>query len=185
MSLCISIIGPRNWPPTSITPYRAFGSIICNNATDEVIHGNNKVVSYSDAVRNVCNATLSLLFTASLFIWGFFINRKRAWRTDGGTAAFGVGALTLAILSTVLNFLYIPTQDQYDWLPGFMWAVVLWQSFLGWWWWAGAGMGVGEIDELLRRRKKKTEEERKLKKEREERTNGKGEDGLEGHDGRV
>lgn len=129
------------------------------------IHGNTKIITYSDAVRNVCNATLSLLFTASLIIWGFFVNRKQAWRTDGGTAVFGLGALSLAILSTVLNFIYIPTQDQYDWLPGFMWAVVLWQSFLGWWWWVGAGMGLGEIEEMLEREERR-QRKRKMKKDK-------------------
>lgn len=125
----------------------------------------NKLVYFTDAIRNICNATLSFLFAASLFIWGFLINRKQAWRTDGGTAAFGMGALTLAIMSTALNIIYIPTGDQYVWLPGLMWAVVLWQSFLGWWWWVGAGMGVGEVDELLKREEKK-ERRRKLKKEK-------------------
>ena len=119
------------------------------------------IVNYSDAVRNVCNATLSFLFSASLFVWGFLVNREQAWRTDGGTAAFGAGALALAIMSTVLNVLYIPSQDQYVWLPGLMWAVVLWQSFMGWWWWVGAGLGVGEVEELLKRGEK-----RKLKKQR-------------------
>ncbi|KAI0691105.1 hypothetical protein BC835DRAFT_1407333 [Cytidiella melzeri] len=114
-----------------------------------------KLTSIADAIQNICNATLSLLFTASLFIWGFFVNRKQAWRTDGGTAAFGVGALSLAIASTTITFVYIPSKDQYDWLPGFTWAVILWQSFLGWWWWVGAGMGVGEVDELLRREEKR------------------------------
>lgn len=131
-----------------------------------------KLTSIADAIQNVCNATLSLLFTASLFIWGFLVNRKQAWRTDGGTAAFGVGALLLAIASTTITFVYIPSKDQYDWMPGFMWAVILWQSFLGWWWWVGAGMGVGEVDELLRReekrrRKKKAKEEaRQQRKEK-------------------
>ena len=123
------------------------------------------IVSYADAVHNVCNATLSFLFSASLFIWGLLVNRKQAWRLDGGTAVFGMGALTLALMSTALNILYIPSQDQYVWLPGLMWAVVLWQSFLGWWWWVGAGMGVGEVDELLMRVEKK-ERKRKLRKQR-------------------
>ena len=95
------------------------------------------------AVQNICNATLSLLFTAALFIWGFLVNRKQAWRTDGGTAAFGAGALFLTLMSSALNFLYIPSKDKYVWLPGLMWAVILWQNFLGWWWWVGGGMGVG------------------------------------------
>lgn len=114
-----------------------------------------KLTSIASAVQNVCNATLSLLFTASLFIWGLFVNRKQAWRTDGGTAAFGAGALTLALASTVITFIYIPSKDHYVWMPGLMWAVILWQSFLGWWWWVGSGMGVGEVDEILRREEKR------------------------------
>ncbi|KAI0359556.1 hypothetical protein OH77DRAFT_1420077 [Trametes cingulata] len=136
------------------------------------IHDNENLVKIASAVQNVCNATLSLLFTASLFLWGCFVNRRDAWRTDGGTAAFGVGALTLALVSTALTFLYIPSRDQYPWMPGLMWAVILWQSFLGWWWWVGAGMGVGEVEELLRREEKRQEKRRakmarrKVRKER-------------------
>ncbi|KAG6330797.1 hypothetical protein ID866_8289 [Astraeus odoratus] len=119
----------------------------------------------SEGTRNVCNATLSLLFTSALIIWGCFVNRKQAWRTDGGTAAFGVGAIILALISTSLNFIYIPRQDQYAWMPKLMWAVVLWQSFLGWWWWAGAGMGVREVEELLAKEQKR-QQRRKLKAQR-------------------
>lgn len=107
------------------------------------------------AVQNICNATLSLLFTGSLFIWGLLVNRRNAWRTDGGTAAFGIGALTLAPMSTAVAFLYVPTKEQYTWMPQLMWAIILWQSFLGWWWWVGAGMGVGEVDDLLYREEKR------------------------------
>ena len=117
-----------------------------------------RVKDIADTIRNTCNATLSLLFTAALLIWGFKVNRRQAWRTDGGTAAFGAGALALAVVSTALNFLYIPTKDHYHWMPRLIWAVVLWQSFLGWWWWVGGGMGVGEVEELLKR------EERREKK---------------------
>ncbi|KAG2065260.1 hypothetical protein BDR04DRAFT_1033281, partial [Suillus decipiens] len=85
----------------------------------------------AEDTRNVCNAALSLLFTSALIIWGFFVNREAAWRTDGGTAAFGAGAIALALLSTTLNFIYIPSQDQYGWMPKLMWSVVMWQSFLG------------------------------------------------------
>ncbi|EJC99047.1 uncharacterized protein FOMMEDRAFT_161267 [Fomitiporia mediterranea MF3/22] len=109
------------------------------------IHQNQKTVDVADTICNTCNAALSLLFTAALFLWGFAINRKQAWRTDGGTAVFGGAALALAIISTALNFLYIPTKDQYLWLPSLIWAAVLWQSFLGWWWWEGGGRGVGEV----------------------------------------
>ncbi|KDQ50911.1 hypothetical protein JAAARDRAFT_211476 [Jaapia argillacea MUCL 33604] len=133
------------------------GPIAIVNAAMQLIpmSDNVKLVSIADSITNVCNATLSLLFTAALFIWGFLINRHQAWRTDGGTAVFGVGAIILALASTGLTLAYIPNKDQYDWLPGLMWAVMLWQSFLGWWWWVGAGMPVGEIDELLRREEKR------------------------------
>lgn len=62
---------------------------------------------YGMIVRNICNSALSLLFTTALFLWGFVVNRKRAWRTDGGTAAFGAGALVLAVSSTAVNFLEV------------------------------------------------------------------------------
>ena len=113
------------------------------------------VANIAEDTRNVCNAALSVLFTAFLIIWGFLVNRRQAWRTDGGTAAFGAGAIILAFISTSLNFLYIPRQDQYSWMPKLMWAVTLWQSFLGWWWWVGAGMGVREVEELLQRENKR------------------------------
>ncbi|KAJ7655733.1 hypothetical protein DFH06DRAFT_1091803 [Mycena polygramma] len=103
------------------------------------ISSSSSVNNFASAVRNVCNATLSLLFTTALLIWGLLVKRKDAWRTDGGTAAFGCGALALALVSTGLNFLYVPREEEYMWLPTLMWAVVLWQSFLGWWWWVGAG----------------------------------------------
>ncbi|KAH9920906.1 uncharacterized protein B0H18DRAFT_1086262 [Fomitopsis serialis] len=102
------------------------------------------------AVQNICNATLSLLFTAALFTWGFLVNRRNAWRMDGGTAAFG---------------------EQYTWMPQLMWAIFLWQSFLGWWWWVGAGMGVGEVDELLgreeKRKQKRTQRSTRRRQQRE------------------
>jgi len=120
------------------------------------------VLPLAEDTRNVCNAALSLLFTSALIIWGFFVNREAAWRTDGGTAAFGAGAIALACISTTLNFIYIPSQDQYSWMPKLMWSVVMWQSFLGWWWWVGAGMGVGEVEEMLKKEEKR-ERKRKLK----------------------
>lgn len=140
------------------------------------ISGNPNVNYISSAVRNVCNATLSLLFTVALFIWGLLVNRKQAWRTDGGTAAFGCAALVLALVSSALNFLYVPREEEYVWLPGLMWAVVLWQSFLGWWWWVGAGSGLrGDDDDmeekLLREakresRRREAREKRKVTKQR-------------------
>lgn len=79
-----------------------------------------------DAIRGVCNTTLALLFSAALFIWGFAVNRTRAWRTDGGTAAFGAAAIFLAIMSVAINFVLIFVENLV-WLPTFNWAVVLWQ----------------------------------------------------------
>lgn len=120
------------------------------------------VLPLAEDTRNVCNAALSLLFTSALIIWGFFVNREAAWRTDGGTAAFGAGAIVLALISTTLNFIYIPSQDQYLWMPKLMWSVVMWQSFLGWWWWVGAGVGVRQVEEMLKKEEKR-ERKRKLK----------------------
>ena len=126
------------------------------------------------AVRNVCNATLSLLFTSSLFIWGLLVNRKQAWRTDGGTAIFGAAALSLALVSTALNFLFVHKEHEFVWLPGLMWAVVLWQSFLGWWWWVGAGSGSGFATEdenraeKLRREAKRASRKREAREKKEE-----------------
>lgn len=141
------------------------------------IQSNDNVQYWADAVQNVCNATLSLLFTLSLVIWGFFVKRDQAWRTDGGTAAFGAGAMVLALASTVLTIVYIPGKEQYDWLPGLIWAVIMWQSFLGWWWWVGSGMGVHQlgvepVEEMLRReekRERKRKEKQAKRMERRER----------------
>ncbi|EIW80300.1 hypothetical protein CONPUDRAFT_137573, partial [Coniophora puteana RWD-64-598 SS2] len=108
-----------------------------------------EVLSVLEDVRNVCNATLSLLFTTALVLWGFVVNREQAWRTDGGTATFGAGAIILALISTTLNFFYIPRSDQYTWLPKLIWAVTLWQSFLGYWWWVGSGVGVREAEKRI------------------------------------
>jgi len=124
------------------------------------LQSSQKVLDIADTVRNTCNAALSLLFTAALLLWGFHVNRERAWRTDGGTAAFGAGAITLAIISSALNFLYIPYKDDYSWLPRLIWAIMQWQNFLGWWWWVGGEMGVSEVEDLIRR------EERRARKRR-------------------
>ncbi|KAF9243226.1 hypothetical protein BU15DRAFT_86594 [Melanogaster broomeanus] len=129
------------------------------------IFGGSNMLGLAADTRNVCNATLSVLFTSALVIWGFLVNRRQAWRTDGGTAVFGAGAILLALISTTLNFYYIPRQDQYPWMPKLMWAITLWQSFLGWWWWVGAGMGVSEVEDLLRRENKR-QQKRQLRAQR-------------------
>jgi hypothetical protein len=124
---------------------------------------------WANNVRNVCNATLSLLFTLSLVLWGFFVRRASAWRTDGGTAAFGAGALVLAVASTALTFAYVPEQNQFDWLLGLSRAIILWQSFLGWWWWVGSGVATGGgegVEEALRREEKNRQKKRARKARR-------------------
>ncbi|KAF9443793.1 hypothetical protein P691DRAFT_808327 [Macrolepiota fuliginosa MF-IS2] len=137
------------------------------------INSNPNVIYVSTAVKNVCNATLSLLFTVALLIWGFLVNRQQAWRTDGGTAVFGCAALILALVSTALNLIYVHKEDEYVWLPGLMWAVILWQSFLGWWWWVGAGSGSGlgdkeDMEEKLRKEAKRENRRREAKERRQE-----------------
>lgn len=134
-----------------------------------------KTVQYGVIVRNICNSTLSLLFTTALFIWGFVVNRKRAWRTDGGTAAFGAGALLLAVGSTAVNFLEVKV-DRLSWLQHLLLSIILWQSWLGqsaswllaplaypqcspprpgWWWWVGSGMGIGEVEDMMEKEHKR------------------------------
>ena len=138
-----------------------------------LISSNDQIHSIASAIHNVCNATLSLLFTAALFIWGFLVNRKQAWRIEGGTAVFGGAALGLALVSTALNFLYVPREGEYLWLPGLMWAVVLWQSFLGWWWWVGSGgwtLGSNNVpvEEMISRMEKRERQKRERHEKRRE-----------------
>ncbi|CCA71777.1 hypothetical protein PIIN_05712 [Serendipita indica DSM 11827] len=86
--------------------------------------------SIAESVKNICNSALAILFSVALCIWGFFINYKEAWRTDGGTAIFGAGAVALSLFSMGLN---------------------LYQSFLGWWWYVGSAAA----EPRSRHRKKK------------------------------
>lgn len=119
-----------------------------------------------DAVRNTANSTLTLLYTLALVIWGLTLNRSRAWRTDGGTAAFGTFALILGVAGTAINFLEVK-EDRMRWLPSVVECVLLWQSWVGFWWWVGAGMWNGEAEELERKgaKKRKRSEAKKAKKE--------------------
>ena len=103
-------------------------------------------------MRNVCNGTLAFLFAIALCIWGFFVNHKEAWRTDGGTAIFGAGALSLALCSVILNMVTIFLQPP-GWMPNLVWVVVLWQSFMGWWWWVGSAMPPTYQGEKKKKRK--------------------------------
>lgn len=104
-----------------------------------------------DAIRAVFSCTLLVIFSLALFIWGFFVNRGRAWRLDGGTAVFGSGALALALVTTASTFVAVKEEELVDWLQHLIWAAVLWQTWLGWWWWVGAGMGIGEVEDIMER----------------------------------
>ncbi|GAA5922622.1 uncharacterized protein JCM15063_003365 [Sporobolomyces koalae] len=115
-----------------------------------------------DAIWNTANSSLTLLYTMALFIWGLTLNRSRAWRAEGGTAIFGVMALTLGVLGTAVNFVEIK-EDRMKWLPGVVTCILLWQSWVGFWWWVGAGMWAGEAEDVQRKREKK---ERKIEAKR-------------------
>lgn len=134
-----------------------------NRPTTNVSSKQQQLLDIFESARNICNLTLSLLFTLSLLIWGFLINRHSAWRTDGGTAAFGAGAIFLALVSTGLNFLNVLSNRHFEWLSSLLWSVVLWQSFLGWWWWVGSASGIAarEFDSEKRGRKAQKRAKRK------------------------
>ena len=127
-----------------------------------------KTSDLGDAIRNICNSTLTLLYMSALFIWGFLVNRRRAWRTDGGTALFGGGAVSLALLNTVISFVEIKF-DRLWWLPDIGWTLTIWQSWLGFWWWVGSGMGIGEVEDRAERlAKRRRRLERKKRREAKE-----------------
>lgn len=129
-----------------------------------------KTSDLGDSIRNICNSALFMLYTSALLIWGVFVNRRRAWRTDGGTAAFGGGAVGLAVITMTISFVEI-AYDRLWWLPDLCWTLTVWQSWLGFWWWVGAGMGIGEVEDRAERQERKIRKEEKLKRrqEREER----------------
>lgn len=131
-----------------------------------------KTSDLGDAICNICNSTLTLLYTCALMIWGGFVNRRRAWRGDGGTAAFGGGSMGLALVNTAMSFVQI-RYDRLWWLPDICWTLTIWQSWLGFWWWVGAGMGIGEVEDRAeretRRRKRRERIKRKLEKEERQR----------------
>ncbi|ORY35682.1 hypothetical protein BCR39DRAFT_585297 [Naematelia encephala] len=118
------------------------------------LSGHQVVLDIGDSIRNVLNSTLLLIFTLALFIWGFVVNRRRAWRLDGGTAVFGAAALFLAVVSTTFNFVEV-AEDGIDWMQHLLFSAILWQTWLGWWWWVGSGMGIGEVEDLMERQERK------------------------------
>jgi hypothetical protein len=87
----------------------------------------SKLADLSDAIQGICNATLSLLYTIALIIWGFIVNRKQAWRLEGGTAAFGGAALILAMNSTALSFIQLSRIGPFVWLTSLLHTSIVWQ----------------------------------------------------------
>ncbi|MBW0525536.1 hypothetical protein O181_065251 [Austropuccinia psidii MF-1] len=126
---------------------------------------NPNLQDLGDAIRNTATSTLSLLYTFGLIIWGYAINRKRAWDHEGGTFGFGVLAISLAFAGTAANFIEV-REDRLRWLPWLVNTVLLWQSWAGFWWWVGAGMWSGEVEDLEQReaKKKRKQEKRQRKK---------------------
>lgn len=135
-------------------------ALVSSALTFAALTNSQTVLDISDAIRNVFNSTLLLIFTISLAIWGFFVNRRRAWRFDGGTAAFGVGSLFLATISTTFNFVAV-AEDGIEWLQHLLFAAILWQIWLGWWWWVGSGMGIGEVEDIMAKAEKKKRKQAK------------------------
>ena len=99
-----------------------------------------KTIDLADALVNICDASLALLYTSGLLIWGGFVNWRRAWRTDGSTAAFGISVLVVAVCKTVVSFVHI-AYDRAYWIRLLSATFTNWQCWLGFWWWVSAGMG--------------------------------------------
>ena len=113
-----------------------------------------KVLDLSDAMMNICDSSLALLYMSGLLVWGGLVNWRRAWRADGSTAAFGVAALLVALCKTVVSFVHIG-YDRVYWLRLMTAAFTNWQNWLGFWWWVSAGMGIGEYEDRLRATEKR------------------------------
>ena len=113
-----------------------------------------KTIDLADALVNICDASLALLYTSGLLIWGGFVNWRRAWRTDGSTAAFGIAVLVVAVCKTVVSFVHI-AYDRAYWIRLLSATFTNWQCWLGFWWWVSAGMGIGEYEDRIRARRKK------------------------------
>ena len=120
-----------------------------------------KVLDLSDAMMNICDSSLALLYMSGLLVWGGLVNWRRAWRADGSTAAFGVAALLVALCKTVVSFVHIG-YDRVYWLRLMTATFTNWQNWLGFWWWVSAGMGIGEYEDRLRA----TEKRRRTKQRR-------------------
>ncbi|WFD34356.1 SF3a splicing factor complex subunit [Malassezia cuniculi] len=121
---------------------------------------NTKVRDLGDSIANICQSSLGLLYTVALVIWGGFVNWRRVWRTDGGTAWFGGLSILLATSYTVMSFLFI-AYNQIWWFNWVCWSLIVWQSWVGFWWWVSAGMGIGEVEDRQRKEDRRRALERR------------------------
>ena len=151
--LILILLAPLAMVSASLT----FGDLIDKNEYEDL----------ADAISAICDSTLTLLYASALLLWGLVVNRTSAWRTDGGTAAFGALAIGFAFVGTAVNFLEV-REDSLQWLDGVVWGVLLWQSWLGFWWWVGSGMYAGEVEDRERRdeRRRKRDEKRGARRRR-------------------
>lgn len=131
----------------------------------------SKLADLSDAIQGICNATLSLLYTIALIIWGFIVNRKQAWRLEGGTAAFGGAALILAMNSTALSFIQLSRIGPFVWLTSLLHTSIVWQNFVSWWWWVGAGMSE-TYEDNFKARDRKRQYKNRMKSQKQRKAHG-------------
>ncbi|WFD45221.1 hypothetical protein MPSI1_003899 [Malassezia psittaci] len=115
-------------------------------------HGQVVHIAYN-SVQDICESTLSLLYTFALIFWSTFVNRRNAWRTEGSAIVFGIATILVSVNKTVTSFVLIRFQRTY-WILLISWALTIWQSWLGFWWWVSAGMGISENQDRLKKRKK-------------------------------
>lgn len=103
-----------------------------------------------------------LLYTAALVVWGLAFNRRRAWRNEGGTSAFGGCAIFLGFTGSAVNYVEIK-ESTILWLQLLIWTILLWQSWISFWWWVSTGMYAGEVadqDKRERRRARRAEKKK-------------------------
>jgi len=122
-----------------------------------------KTLDLSDALINICDSSLALLYMAGLLIWGGLVNWRRAWRGDGSTAAFGAIAIIVAVFKTVISFVHIG-YDRVYWMRDLSSIFTIWQSWLGFWWWVSAGMNIGEYADRLHAKERRARHEQRQRR---------------------
>ncbi|WFD00998.1 hypothetical protein MYAM1_003758 [Malassezia yamatoensis] len=108
-----------------------------------------------NSVQDICESSLSLLYTFALIFWSTLLNRRNAWRTEGSAIVFGIATILVSVGKTITSFVLIRFQRTY-WILLISWALTIWQSWLGFWWWVSTGMGISENQDRLKKRKKES-----------------------------